>query len=42
MSILPQGHSLSKDLDETQKWDLRVYMALVNNVLLNAEVHVTT
>lgn len=36
--ILLQGYSLSKDLDESQKWDLRVYMALLNNVLLNAEV----
>jgi len=36
-----KGYSLSKDLDETQKWELRVYMALVNNVLLNAEIYVT-
>lgn len=36
--IFLQGYSLSKDLDESQKWDLRVYIALVNNVLLNAEV----
>ncbi|XP_025409359.1 metaxin-2 isoform X2 [Sipha flava] len=36
-----KGYSLSSNLDEHQKWDLRVYMALVNNVLLNAEIYVT-
>ncbi|KAL4098248.1 hypothetical protein QTP88_022891 [Uroleucon formosanum] len=36
-----KGYSLSTSLDEAQKWDLRVYMSLVNNVLLNAEIYVT-
>ncbi|XP_050430149.1 metaxin-2-like [Adelges cooleyi] len=36
-----KGYSLSTHLSETQKWDLRVYMSLVYNILLNAEIYVT-
>lgn len=34
-----QGYSLTEDLDNVQKADMRAYMSLVNTVIGNAEVY---
>ncbi|KAK7792350.1 hypothetical protein R5R35_009958 [Gryllus longicercus] len=36
-----KGVSLTNDLDNTQKADMRAYMSLINTVLVNAELYVT-
>lgn len=40
--LLSQGHSLSDNLDDVQRAEMKAYMELVNNMLLTAEVRTRT
>lgn len=37
-----KGHSLSDNLDDVQRAEMKAYMELVNNMLLTAEVQTST